>query len=57
MEEGYYKLIDGIWVCAVNGIILPNTTEPTLEPSILEENGWIYFNVAPDNPQEESDLL
>lgn len=45
--EGYYKFVNGEWVCAINGIILPNTTEPTLDPDILKENGWVWYESDP----------
>ena len=44
IPTGYYKYINGEWVGCPNGIILPNTTEATKDPKVLEENGWIYFN-------------
>jgi len=46
--EGYYKFVNGEWICAINGIILPYTTEPTLDPIIMEENGWMWYEDMPD---------
>ena len=48
--EGYYKFVNGEWAGCPNGIILPNTTEPTLEPAILEAEGWIFMV---EKPSEE----
>lgn len=45
--EGYYKFLNGEWVCAINGIILPYTTEPTLDLQIMEENGWEWYDESP----------
>lgn len=46
-EAGYYKFVNGEWTYAPNGIILPNTTEPTLDPVIMEENGWHWYETKP----------
>lgn len=46
--EGYYKHVNGEWICAPNGIILPNTTEPTLDPVTMEAEGWAWMNEAPE---------
>lgn len=47
--KGYYKFVNGEWVCAPNGIILPYTTEPTLDPKIMEENGWVWLDKKPED--------
>ena len=46
-EAGYYKFVNGELVYAPNGIILPYTTEPTLDPQIMEDNGWEWYNETP----------
>ena len=46
-QQGYYKFLNGEWVMAVNGIILPNTTEPTKDPEVLEKEGWIWLDSTP----------
>jgi len=46
-DAGYYKFVNGEWAKAPNGIILPNTTEPTLDPVIMQENGWVYCEAKP----------
>lgn len=46
--KGYYKFVNEEWICAINGIILPNTTEPTLDPIIMEANGWIWMEEKPN---------
>ncbi len=46
--KGYYKFVNGEWICAINGIILPNTTEPTLDSIIMEANGWIWMEEKPN---------
>lgn len=46
--EGYYKFVNGEWAYAPNGIILPYTTEPTLDPIILNDNGWFWYETNPD---------
>jgi len=46
-EEGYYKFVNGEWAKAPNGIILPGTTEATLDPKVMEENGWVWYSVSP----------
>ena len=51
-EAGYYKFVNGEWVRAANGIILPHTTEATTDPKILEENGWEWFDEIPTNVPE-----
>ena len=45
--EGWYQFLNGEWVQAPNGIILPGTTEPTLDPETMEQNGWIWYDESP----------
>ena len=52
-EQGYYKFVNGQWACASNGIILPNTTEAKLDPTIMEANGWVWYDDMPDFIPEE----
>lgn len=51
-EAGYYKIVNGEWAFAPNGIILPNTTVPTIDPKILQEHGWQFFEFSPINQEE-----
>lgn len=47
-QEGYYQFLNGEWVQCINGIILPGSTEPTLDPEIMEKEGWIWLNEKPE---------
>ena len=51
--EGYYKIVNGEWAYAPNGIVLPYTTEPTIDKEVMEANGWEWFNEAPQTEQEQ----
>lgn len=51
-EQGYYKIVNGVWTCAPNGIILPNTTEATLDKEVMEANGWEWMNEKPIDEDE-----
>jgi hypothetical protein len=51
--EGYYKIVNGEWAYAPNGIVLPHTSEPTIDKEVMEANGWEWFNEAPQTEQEQ----
>ncbi len=43
----YYKFVNGEWIDCPNGIILPNTTEPTFDAEILQAEGWVLMDEKP----------
>jgi len=51
-EEGYYKKVNGEWVHAPNGIVLPYTDTPTLDKEIMEADGWVWLTEKPIEENE-----
>lgn len=52
--EGYYKYVNCEWTMAPNGIILPYTTEATMDPVVLNENGWYWYDEQPTHIPDET---